>query len=177
MKVRKGVQEAFKRGSEWVMFVDADDLVSARLAEFCDLQNHDAICFGNGYSWEIGSNFLLRIPLFHQVCGTSWLCRLSPRFFPIWLGKGQYRICDQSHSTRLAALVKDHARIQTIEDPMAIYRVGHLSNTGHGKFLGTNFANLSHPLNLARQLAKRIIRGKRLTVSLRQEFSLPNKGG
>lgn len=169
-KVRLGVQEAYARGAKWVMFADADDLISNRLSDLCDFENHDAICFQNGYSWEVGSDWLQALPKFHLVCGTSWIMRASPRFFPIWLGRGNHRVCDLSHNRRHEALTKEGARIQTIQAPMAIYCVGHTTNTGHGEFCGKILGpSMLHPL----QLAKRIIRRKRLTAALRSEFLIP----
>ena len=171
IKVRQGVREAFARGSRWVMFVDADDLISTRLPNLCDLEKHDAIYFKNGYSWEVGTSWLQRVPSFHLVCGTSWIMRLSPRFFPMWLGPGTHRVCDLSHSERHSALIKDNARIQAISASMAIYCVGHRANTGHGEFLGRKFGSaFLHPL----KFGKRFIRRKRLSAAMRKEFSIPD---
>jgi hypothetical protein len=169
-KLWQGVREAFKRGSKWVMFLDADDLVSNRLPGLCDLENHDAICFENGFSWETGSRWLQRVPNFHRVCGSSWIMRLEPSFFPMWLGPGTHRVCDLAHNERHAALVKDRARIQSIHDPVAVYCVGHLTATGFGEALGRKFGtSLLHP----RALAKQILRRKRLTANLKNEFAIP----
>ena len=173
IKIRQGVQDAFARGAQWVMFLDADDFLSNRLPELCDLENHDAICFENGFSWEMGNRWLQRVPNFHQVCGSSWIMRLEPRFFPMWLGLGTHRVCDLAHNERYAALVKDHARIQSIHDPVAVYCVGHRANTGHGAFLGGKSGpSPLHPFKFTKQLARRIIRQKRLTSQLRSEFSI-----
>ena len=175
VKIRQGVQDAFARGAKWVMFVDADDLLSNRLPEFCHLQDHDAVCFENGYSWEAGTDWLQRVPSFHRVCGTSWIMRLSPRLFPMWLGSGTHRVCDLSHTERHAALIKENARIQTIRYPMAIYCVGHATATGFGELFGSKSGTASsHQLTRVKNFAKRIVRRKRLTAEIKKEFSIPD---
>ena len=101
--------------------------------------------------------------------------RVGPRFFPMWLGPGTHRVCDQAHNAMHAALIKDNARIQMIKAPMAIYCVGHRANTGHGEHLGSlSYPGLAHPLGMARSFAKHIIRRKRLTPALRKEFLIPD---
>jgi hypothetical protein len=170
IKIRQGVQDAFARGVKWVMFVDADDLISNRLPVLCDLESHDAVCFENGYSWEAGTDWLQRVPSFHRVCGSSWIMRLSPALFPMWLGVGNHRVCDLAHNERQHALIKENARIQTILAPMAIYCVGHMTATGFGELLGHKFGT---PFSIRLQL-RRIIRQKCLTAALRKEFSIPD---
>ncbi len=174
LKVRLGVQKAFERGVPWVMFMDADDLVSNRLSAMCDLENHDAICFENGYRWEVGADCLQRLPHFHQVCGTSWVIRVTPSLFPVWLSGGTHRICDQGHSQLYAALVKENARIQTIIAPMAIYCVGHVNNTSNHELQSSSKGPGFLPLvKKTKECAKRILRRKPLTTDLRNEFSIP----
>lgn len=175
VKLRQGVQDAFARKAKWVMFLDADDLLSNRLPDFCDLENHDAICFDNGFSWVVGTKWLQRIPEFHRVCGTSWIMRLDPRLFPMWLGPGNNRVCDLAHNERYAALNKENARIQVIRDPMAIYRIGHLSATGFGELLGRKSARyFLHPFTSVKHIVKYIVRRERLTSALREEFCIPD---
>jgi len=173
LKVQFGVRDAYRREGSWVMVVDADDLVSSRLPEFCDFTNHDAICFVNGYKWEVGSRWLEHVPDFHRVCGTSWIMKLVPEFFPVWLGPGTARICDQSHSKVHEALVSIGAKIQQIRTPLSIYCVNSGANTGHGA--RPEQAGLKIVERTARALrisARQILRSRRLTPKLLQEFSL-----
>ena len=55
LKRMYGVRDSFARGRQWVLFMDADDLISSRLHRMADLEHHDAVVFGMGYSWIMGS--------------------------------------------------------------------------------------------------------------------------
>ena len=173
LKVQLGVRDAYSREGSWVMVVDADDLVSSRLPEFCDFTNHDAICFINGYKWEVGSRWLERVPDFHRVCGTSWIMKLAPEYFPVWLGSGSMRICDQSHDAVHDGLVSIGAKIQQIPTPLSIYCVNSGANTGHGAGQGrAGSLIMERAAWRLRRSVRRILRCRRLTPKLQHEFSV-----
>jgi hypothetical protein len=168
-KLLLGVKKAYTDGHEWVMFVDADDLINRDLPLYCELDQYDAVCFENGYSWNEKSHLLLKIPNFHRVCGTSWIMRLTPQMFPIWLGEGGNRVCDIAHNSRFEMLTRANSRIKKITTPMAMYSVGQESAMGFSEMMGLsltpNFSNIKN-------LAKLILRYRPLTPRVRESFGL-----
>ena len=152
-KVSFGIKKAYADRHEWVMFVDADDLINQHLPLYCELDQYDAVCFENGYSWNEKSQLLLKTPHFHRICGTSWIMRLTPQMFPNWLGDGGERVCDIAHNERFEMLNRINARIQKIKTPMAIYSVGRESAMGFSATMGLSFVpNISNIKNIAKLL-------------------------
>lgn len=168
-KLLFGVRKAYTDGHEWVMFVDADDLINRDLPLYCELDHYDTVCFENGYSWNERSHLLLKIPHFHRVCGTSWIMRLTPQMFPNWLGEGGNRVCDIAHNSRFEMLTNIDARIQKIKTPMALYSVGQESAMGFSEMMGLSF---THNLGTIKNLAKLILRYRPLTRKVRISFGL-----
>lgn len=168
-KVLMGVRKAYTDGHEWVMFVDADDLINRDLPLYCELDKYDAVCFENGYSWNEKSQLLLKIPKFHQICGTSWIMRLTPQMFPNWLGDGGNRVCDIAHNSRFETLTKINARIKRIKTPMAMYSVGQKSAMGFSEMMGLSF---TPKISNIKNLAKLILQYRPLTRKIRESFGL-----
>jgi hypothetical protein len=88
-KIKRGMVEAKRLqlvkpdSSAFVMRVDADDLVSDRLASF--VQGHpdrDGWYFPTGYIHEIGKDHLFLRPRFTTVCGTSHIFNCNYADFP-----------------------------------------------------------------------------------------------
>lgn len=152
-KLLLGVKKAYTNGQEWVMFVDADDLINRDLPLYCELDQYDAVCFENGYSWNEKSKLLLKIPHFHRVCGTSWIMRVNSQMFPNWLGNRDYRVCDIAHNQRFEMLTKANSRIKRITTPMALYSVGQESAMGFSEMMGITLTpNIRNVKNLAKLL-------------------------
>lgn len=168
-KLVLGVKKAYTDGHEWVMFVDADDLINRDLPLYCDFDQYDAVCFENGYSWNDKSQLLLKIPHFHRVCGTSWIMRLTPQMFPIWLGEGGDRLCDIAHNSRFEMLTKNNARVQKIKTPMALYSVGQESAMGFSEMMGLT---LTPNIRNIKNLAKLLFFYRPLTRKVRESFGL-----
>lgn len=67
--------------SEFIMLVDADDLVHKRLVEFCLENRANPACSGGhtitqGYNWAVGTDFFRKIVGFHKVCGTCNIVKI-----------------------------------------------------------------------------------------------------
>jgi hypothetical protein len=73
-------------GGGYLMFLDADDLVSNRLIAFVRKTRHDSgYVFEQGYGMDAASRKVLPIPqpgvtdrMFHQMCGSSIVVRFAP---------------------------------------------------------------------------------------------------
>jgi hypothetical protein len=171
-----GVRDAFARRRQWVLFMDADDLVSSRLHRVVDLEHHDAVVFDAGYFWVTGRSWLQRMPKFHKACGSSLLIRLSRENFPCWLGGTEKRLGDANHNDVADAFAAAAARVQILREPMAIYRgapgnehlsAGQNSNwkMPKGSFVGS-----------LRYIARMCLRSRPLTGRLAREFSIKTSG-
>ena len=71
-KIKMGLVHACQYTPTYVMKMDADDLVSARIAEYVlSDDNEHGYYVEKGYVWKRGSFFLKRKGDFHRGCGTS----------------------------------------------------------------------------------------------------------
>ena len=172
-KTLSGVRYTSRRDlAEWVIFMDADDVISKRLLKLADLTKHDAVCLAKGYRWFSGKASLEMVPNFHLRCGTSWIMKLTQRNFPVWLGGAtDGGVCDQTHSDRLSGLRRIGASVQMIREPCAIYVTGHGVNSyvARGSYQQAWKGRLKNLRNLALSWGRR----RRLTEAIRQEFGLP----
>lgn len=168
VKKMAGIQHAHRSGYEWVMMMDADDLVSNRLPFCTNLKDHDVIVLKNGYGWRSGTRWLEVIPHFHRICGSCSLVRCTPEFFPCWLGGTERRIGDANHNEVLDLAIQAGARIQMLNEPLMIYRLG-----DHNHYWRKLTASEFLSKRAAARLCKRLIRSRRLTEALRNEFLIP----
>jgi len=76
LKISVGAQAAIDEGSRFVMYADADDLVSRRLASFArESSDANGWYFPDGYSHRYGQPWLKRSHEQHLVCGTCAIFR------------------------------------------------------------------------------------------------------
>jgi glycosyltransferase involved in cell wall biosynthesis len=83
-KLIRGLEVARNEGSDYVMFVDADDLVSRRIAELCACVGHENGWFiDKGYRMDETSPWIVyRRSRFNLECGSSYILRTSKAPFP-----------------------------------------------------------------------------------------------
>ena len=82
-KIWRGLVAARKNTPGHIMFVDADDCVSRRLASFVAAHPEgNGWFFDRGYLHDQGSRWVLRKRDFHLLCGTSHLLRCQPQDLP-----------------------------------------------------------------------------------------------
>jgi hypothetical protein len=172
-KVELGTKMAHASGSEWVMFCDADDLVSNKLPQNCNFESTDAIVLGIGWQWSFGASNMVRRANFDRICGTSALMRLTKKNFPMWIGGSCYRVAEQGHNVRVNALKEAGAVVQMLRRPLAVYTVNNGSNYYYDPQEGVNDPIVRRIL----RFAKRRINTYRLTESLRDEFAIPGQIG
>jgi hypothetical protein len=168
-KVELGTKMAHVSGSEWVMFCDADDLVSNKLPEACDFESADAIVLNAGWRWRYGSHELTRLSNFHRICGTSMLIKLTQRNFPCWLGSGSDPVAERGHNVRAEALKSAGAVVQVLKQPLAVYVVENGCNYYYDPRTPARGGALRNLL----KAAKARISTRRVSDELRREFSVP----
>jgi hypothetical protein len=75
-KISEGVKWAIARNSDYVVFMDADDLVSRRLSEFVAAHHGDnGWYFDNGYAYRHGQRWIREHEFHHLICGTAAIVR------------------------------------------------------------------------------------------------------
>ncbi len=116
-KIWRGLVEARQERPGHIMFVDADDCVSRRLAGFvAEHSGEQGWYFETSYIHDQGSRWVLRKQDFHLLCGTSHILRCEPGDLPAsveekeadyWIGThGHPEMAEfmQSRGTPLAKL-------------------------------------------------------------------------
>lgn len=171
----KGVKtvEAFdaarELSPEYVMLVDADDLISNTLVSYVNQRpTFDAFCLKRGYRWREGSSHFTLQPRFNQVCETAFVWRFDKRLFPAYLGKTYTkRICDQEHNLVEAAMDAEGLQVDKIYEPKAVYVTGHVNHM---------YPHL-HQLTLRRRIKHSILSPwrRKLTPQLKAEFGLTHE--
>lgn len=152
---------------EYVMIVDADDLISNTLVSYVHQRpNFDAFCLKRGYQWQEGTEHFTLRRNFNLVCGTAFVWRFNERSFPAWLGKNYTkRIADQGHNLAEAAMDAEGFMVDKIHEPKAVYVTGHVNHM-YGAY---------HQHSLKRRLKDTLLsplRNRRLTEELKKEFGL-----
>ena len=129
-KIVEAFEAARELSPEYVMLVDADDLISNTLASYVfQRPTFDAFCLKSGYRWREGSSQFTLLHCFNQVCGSAFVWRFNKRLFPAWLGKTfTKRICDQAHSFVEAAMDAEGLQVDKIYEPKAVYVIGHVNH-------------------------------------------------
>jgi hypothetical protein len=166
-KTVEAFEAARELSPEYVMLVDADDLISNTLASYVfQRPAFDAFCLKRGYKWREGSSHFTLQPCFNQVCESAFVWRFNKRLFPAWLGKTYTkRICDQAHNVVEAAMDAEGLQVDKIYEPKAVYVIGHANHM---------FAGISQ-FTLKRRIKDFVLsrwRNQKLTAELKAEFGL-----
>jgi hypothetical protein len=166
-KTAEAFEAARELQPEYVMIVDADDLISNTLVSYVyQRRQFDAFCFKKGYEWREGSaHFNLR-SRFNQVCGSAFVWRFQERLFPAYLGRNyNKRVCDQGHNLVEAAMDAEGLAVDKVYQPKAVYVTGHVNHM-YGNF---------HQVTFKRQLKELLLspwQHRKLTPELKAEFGL-----
>lgn len=160
-----------------VMVVDFDDFVHRGLVEFVDANRKAAGWHvSRGYVWS-GGSWCFAHPAFHRLCGTSHLIRrdLLGRFVIADGGLDIPAIKRRlgSHIFIDEDLAQEGNPLVNLPFPGAVYRIGNPQSTsGNGQLtsLMTPYADLlRHP----RRFVRNMLRYRRMTDTIRQDFTLP----
>ena len=114
-KLLQGIRAASNDHPNYVMFVDADDIISRSLFDcVVNEPGYDAYCINRGYEWFEGAQTMMEIPHFHKD------------IFPNWLGDRSQtsRVADQSHTGIEQSLRDQQFKIKYINSPLVIYVSG-----------------------------------------------------
>ncbi|MBI4470327.1 MAG: hypothetical protein HY650_13495 [Acidobacteria bacterium] len=183
LKVSLGAREAITAGPRHVMFVDADDLVSRRIADFVSRnQNAAGWIIESGYQFLHGANFMQRIRSFHHRCGTCAIVRSDLLEFGVEEFYRNSNVCTlvAAGHTRYEEIMAAGGNPLTLLPFAGAVYVQHPDSTSRvhgGAGSRVNCALLKHGL-LRRKLSriKQVVRAlptlRLLTPGLRTEFSV-----
>jgi len=168
IKTAEAFEAARTIAPEYVMIVDADDLISNSLVSYVyQRPEYDAFCLKKGYEWREGSSSLIVRRNFNQVCGSAFIWRYNERLFPAWISKNYSvkRVADQGHNLVEDAMDAGGFKVDKIYQPKAIYVTGHINH----------MYMPYHHQTLKRQLKELLLyplRNRSLTKALKNEFGI-----
>ncbi|GEM_PF-4994790 len=166
-KVQYASQFAKKDGCTHVMKLDADDLVSNKLVSLIKSKNKsDNFFIQKGYVMGYGKNYVLQENILHGINGSTNIVAVE------YLPQCDFESRDVrdfelfTHHHYLKQRLKDEHKASVLAIPFrSVIYVKHdigLSQTVH----------LFNPYTV-RGLAKLLLRGRRISRSLRKEFAIP----
>jgi hypothetical protein len=165
-KLELGLDYLAQLGCDWVMKLDADDLIARDVCAFINHAASDAVIFKKGIVWSMGSNwYLSESTNFHRICGTCFALR---RGFMLQDDGQRGRLFDffiSDHHERIEDICRENS-ISVLHPgfPAACY-VRHL-DLALSKFYHPN-----HNLTVRERLGL-IRRLRRLRPSVREQFGM-----
>jgi hypothetical protein len=166
-KHRIALNRALEYAPSHVMFLDADDLVSNRLAEF--VGHHSQVngwYFRSGYFHCQHQKYLhLERRRFDQWCGSSHIVR--PGLLEFMFGGGDQLVFD--HRTLTEALAQRGSPIRPLPFKGAIYSVSHGENLN-------DYESILWPTHPLWRPVRRVLFHRRITPRIRGEFGLTPAG-
>jgi hypothetical protein len=185
LKVTAGIDWAVAEGCTYVMFVDADDLVSNRLAEW--VEQHEGAngwFLGSGYEYRYGSHSLRRREdAAHGICGTCAIVRTDLLKFapdPVYrgqrvntlaaVGHPQYQDLLRSQGFPLDPLPFRGSIYILHEDNISLAPGGARASLEPGE---PALRKLRRHLSEAKHFIKVLPSLQRLTPAVRGEFAIP----
>ena len=167
-------QLAFQRAAEfkpdYIMQVDADDMVSRHLFDYLvSSPGYDAYCVNCGYEWWEGRRSMTIRHHFHKCCGSTFIAKYNADLFPFWVGNQPPpvppRVCDNPHTHIEDALLAGGFKVHYLNKPMVVYLSGgsdHLREKGNKVLLKRR----------VKDWALAFWRNRKLNKSLRDEFAI-----
>ncbi len=155
-------------GGGYLMYLDADDLVSGRLAEFVLADRHaHGYVVNRGYELDHRSQTVRVAPSFDRLCGSCCILRWDVEdlpetpFAPARVRLRNY--LDAGHA-RWAALAASEGRpLKAVPFPAVVY----VTNTGE------NHSVVTGNIGWRRRLLRRVTPRRRIDSALRAEFAIP----
>jgi hypothetical protein len=157
-----------------IMKLDADDLVSNKVAAFVKLQpSKNGYYFPQGYFWRDGARTFLLSRNFHHVCGSSNIIYAEPCQLPESDSDcSDFPLLKFGHNITLEGFASIGRPLEAIPFPAAVYRIGNGENiTAHFSPSGSKPGarpNWKYYLGLLLEQRKR----RFLSNNLRREFSI-----
>lgn len=174
-KVVAGRHESKQYTPCYTMLIDADDLVSNKLAEYVHRVKHPVGYYlPLGYTWMSGASTVTINDQFHRVCGSSGVVYTEPANLEESGDSSVTSLLRFPHHEIVEHFSRQGKSLHPVPFPAAIYRRAtgsNLSETG-----GVVVPSMSWPvwkkcLKAAWQLRRR----RFVTAAMKQEFSMENE--
>lgn len=134
-KLQRALIEARTYMPGYIMFCDADDCVSRRLAAWCrEHPEENGWYFSTGYVYDEGTRFAFRRHNFHLLCGTSAIVRCQPQDLPdtMDIDHGENFLLSHGHPILADSLAEKGTPLQKLPFPGTVYITGTGENdSGH----------------------------------------------
>jgi len=160
-------------GGGYVMFMDADDLISNRITEYINKDdNRQGYYINKGYEYNLDTSTLKIAPKFHKLCGSSYIIYYRKDELPHkaeFLGysfknddREKKYLFDYSHNIWNSLACKQSKYLKPIPFKGAIYVI----NTGD------NHSQLTGNVSNKRKIFRKLTLGRNVNQKIGQEFSL-----
>jgi hypothetical protein len=163
-KINRGAAFARPWAPSHLMFADADDCVSNRLAGFVnDHPLAQGWYFQNGYLHDPGSPFIYRRKRFHLFCGTSHIIRCQPDDLPEKPGEpdDDYWPLSHGHPQMAEFLARRGTPLAPLPFQGALYNIA----------TGENYSgNAMSGWHGKREAVRKLLNCRLLTSAIREEF-------
>lgn len=173
-KVLIGALSARDLGAQYIMPVDADDLVSDRLPGFVtEHAGSPGWRVSRGWILPVGTRCAMMLRDFDQWCGTSMIVSadvLELERAPSEVSVDIVRRWFGHHRELIPGLVNRGHIIGDIPFPAAVYRTGHTESNYRRGTLGTDFFSLSNIRSEPVRTLKRLLRVRKFNNALVKEF-------
>jgi hypothetical protein len=179
-KVRVAAQQLHTYRTDFVMLLDADDLISSHLCEFAnDNVDKNGWYVSQGYVWTEGSKYILKVGShFYQRCGSSAIIKIDYNLLPneipldvdattLTLIKVDFPLVDYGHRKIDMGMKKAGTPLEPLPFPGAIY-VKATEN------ISTLSLKISNTFKLSPMKFMRTIKNTRpLTQEIVNDFAIP----
>lgn len=190
-KIRVAAATLHEYRTDFVMLLEADDLVSNRLCEFV-LQNKEANGWSiqKGYTWDGRSSYMLQTNRLAAISGSSWIVKVFYEMLPedmpidvdpttLSLVSSGCPFLDNGHRKMRDGMAQAGKPMQTLPFRGAIY------HWGHGVNLSGQCINKDESLSLSGKIRRWwsnvffVLKNRKnrvyLTESLESEFAIKSK--
>jgi hypothetical protein len=173
-KILAGLLHAGPGARAHVMPVDADDLVSNRLAEFVGRHADQPGWFvQRGYVHQVGHRLMYLHPEFHLQCGTCFLLRADLLQIPARTQDANDEYVQQmfgSHQYAMTLFAEAGHPLAPLPFPGVVYRIGHGQNISGSPGLRRMFFARGTLQGAPLKFIRRIGRLRPVTAAIRDEM-------
>ncbi len=170
-KIMIGLKYARCFSPNHVMFVDADDCISSRIAAFVNQHPEiDGWYFSSGYVYQEGSRWIYyRKSAFNKWCGTSHIIRFDRlSFFEQYIPSEDFFELLRDHRALSNNLKQKGMQLQSLPFPGTVYIIGNGDNIYQSDWERLHNSNRGKSFFKIKEMLK----FRPLSRSLREEFGL-----
>jgi len=186
-KIRVAAATLHEYRTDFVMLLEADDLVSNRLCEFV-MENKEANGWSiqEGYTWDGRSGYMFQTNRFNAISGSSWIVKvfyeMLPKDMPLDVDPSTLTLVpsgcpflDNGHRKMRDGMAQAGKPMQTLPFRGAIYHWMHGVNLSDKYIIEDESLSLSGKMRQWRSNLKNMKNRVYLTESLESEFAIKSE--